>query len=57
MFNQFGYFVTIDRLAGGDALKHEAIGQLPYSQVFAELKLRLVESIFMKNYQKIIQSK
>ena len=57
MFNQFGYFITIDRLAGGDPLKHEAIGQLPYSQVFAKLKLNLVDSIFMKNYQKIIQSK
>ncbi len=57
MFNEFGYFVTIDRLAGGDPLKHEAVGQLPYSQVFAKLRLNQVDNIFMKNYQKVITSK
>ena len=54
MFNDFGYFVTIDRLAGGDPLKHEAVGQLPYSQVFAKLRLNQIDNIFMKNYQRII---
>ena len=57
MFNQFGYFVTIDRLAGGDPLKHEAVGQLPYSQIFAKLRLNQIDNIFIKNYQKAIQSK
>jgi len=57
MFNEFGHFVTIDRLAGGDPLKHEAIGQLPYSHVFAKLRLNQVDNIFMKNYQKVITKK
>ncbi len=56
MFNQFGYFVTISRLAG-NILEQEAVGQLPYSQVYSELKLRKVDNIFMKNYQKIISAK
>ena len=56
MFNEFGYFVTISRLAG-DILKQEEVGQLPYSQVYAELKLRQTDNIFMKNYQKAISKK
>ncbi len=57
MFNQFGYFVTIDRLAGGDILKHDEVGQKPFSHVFAKLKLNQADNTFMKNYQKITQSK
>lgn len=57
MFNEFGYYVTIDRLAGGNILEQEAVGQLPYSQVFAKLRLNQTDNIFMKNYQKIISSK
>ncbi len=57
MFNEFGYFVTIDRLAGGDILKHDEVGKMPFSHVFAKLRLNQTDSIFMKNYQKIISSK
>lgn len=57
MFNEFGYFVTIHRLAGGDILKQEEVGRLPYSQVFATLRLNQTDNTFMKNYQKIITSK
>ena len=56
MYNEFGYFVTISRLAG-DILKQEAVGQLPYSQVFAQLRLNQIDNIFMKNYQKAITKK
>ncbi len=56
MYNEFGYFVTISRLAN-DILKQEAVGQLPYSQVFAQLRLNQIDNIFMKNYQKAITKK
>jgi len=53
MYNQFGYFATIDRLAQGDILKYEEVGQLEYSIVFSKLMLNQVDAQFMKNYQKI----
>lgn len=56
MYNEFGYFVTISRLAG-NILEQEAVGQLPYSQVFAQLRLNQIDNIFMKNYQKAITKK
>lgn len=52
MFNQFGYFVTIDRLAGGDPLKYDAIGKMEYSVIFSKLLLNKTDTQFMKNFQK-----
>lgn len=54
MYNQFGYFTTIDRLAGGDPLKYEEIGQTEYSVIFSKLLLNKVDSQFIKNYHKAI---
>jgi len=53
MYNQFGFFVTVDRLAGGDPLKYEAVGALPYSVVFSKLLLNLTDQQFMKEYHRI----
>jgi len=54
MFNQFGYFVTIDRLAGGDPLKYEEIGKMEYSVIFSKLLLTKTDIQFTKNYHKQI---
>ena len=45
-YDVFGWFVTLDRLAGGDMLKYEAIGNLKYCDVFAKLKLNKVDREF-----------
>ena len=45
-YDAFGWFVTLDRLAGGDMLKYEAIGNLKYCDVFAKLKLNKVDREF-----------
>jgi len=57
MYSQFGYFATIDRLAGGDLLKYDEVGQIEFSVIFAKLMLSSVDAQFSKNYQKIIMKK
>ncbi len=54
MYNQFGYFATIDRLAGGKPWKYKKIGKMKYSIIFAKLLLNNVDTQFSKNYQKAI---
>jgi len=54
MFNQFGYFATIDRLAGGDPLKYDEVGKMEYSVIFSKLLLNQTDNQFMKNYHKAI---
>jgi len=49
MYNQFGYFATIDRLAGGDPLKYDEIGNTEFSVIFAKLMLNNVDTQFSKN--------
>jgi len=56
MFNQFGYFATIDRLAGGDPLKYDDIGKIEYSVIFSKLLLIKTDMQFTKNYQKQIRN-
>jgi len=56
-YQQFGYFATIDRLAGGDPLKYELIGNMEYSVIFSKLLLNKVDAQFAKNYQKSISKK
>jgi hypothetical protein len=51
-YNQFGWFVTLNRLAGGDILKHEDIGNQKYCDVFAVLKLQKIDAQFNKNLMK-----
>ena len=57
MYSQFGYFATIDRLAGGDPLRYDEVGQTEFSVIFAKLMLNSVDAQFSKNYQKIIMKK
>lgn len=56
-FNKFGVFVTIDRLAGGDPLKYEAITKMPYNIIYSKLLLSKTDSEFQKRYEKIISDK
>lgn len=56
-YNQYGIFVTIDRLAGGDPLKYEQITKLPYNIVFSKLLLNLTDSNFQKKYSEIINNR
>jgi hypothetical protein len=57
MFDSLGMFNTIDALAGGDILKHEAIYNLDYNTIFLKLKKSNLEVKFKNNYEKIMQSK
>ena len=57
MYNQFGYFATIDRLAGGDPLKYDEVGNIEFSVIFAKLLLNNVDTQFSKNYQKAIMKR
>ena len=57
MYNEFGVFATIDRLAGGDPLKYDKIGKTEFSVIFVKLRLNQVDVQFAKNYQKVITSK
>ena len=57
MYNEFGVYATIDRLAGGDPLKYDEIGKTEFSVIFAKLRLNQVDVQFAKNYQKVIMSK
>jgi hypothetical protein len=52
-YNQFGWFVTLDRLAGGDMLKYDQVGKQKYCDVFAKLKLNKVDSEYNKRLMKI----
>lgn len=47
-YNAFGWFVTLNRLAGGDPLRYDAVGKLPYHVIFATLKLNKVDNEFQK---------
>ena len=51
-YNSFGWFVTLNRLAGGDPLKYDAVGKLPYHVIFATLKLNKVDNEFQKRMMK-----
>jgi len=48
-FNEMGYFVTLNRLAGGDPLKYKAILEIGYADIFATLKLNNIDMQFQRN--------
>jgi hypothetical protein len=56
-FNEFGVFATIDRLAGGDPLKYDAIEAMPFHIIFTKLKLNKVEYEYQEAYREIIRFK
>jgi hypothetical protein len=47
-YAQFGWFATLNRLAGGDPLKYDAIGQQPYSVIFSTLLLQKTDREYEK---------
>jgi hypothetical protein len=51
-YNKFGWFVTLDRLAGGDMLKYDAIGKQKFCDVFAKLLLNKVDVEYNKRLMK-----
>lgn len=55
MYNQFGHYSTIDRLAGGDPLKYESIGEMEYAVIFVKLMLNKTDTQYAKNYQRAIK--
>ena len=56
-FNVLGDFNTVDLLAGGDVLKHEAIYMMPYITIYKKLFRNNLNSIFEDRYSKIMQRK
>jgi hypothetical protein len=51
-YYSFGWFVTLDRLCGGNPLVYEEMGRLPYSVIFAKLKLNKLDDQFSKRINK-----
>jgi hypothetical protein len=47
-YNQFSYFATIDRLAGGDPLKYDGVGNIQFSVIYSKLLLNRVDNEFSK---------
>ncbi len=47
-YQQFSWFATLYRLAGGDPLKYDAIGKMPYSEIFATLLLQKTDVEYNK---------
>ncbi|MFA7361919.1 MAG: hypothetical protein WC139_12880 [Candidatus Kapaibacterium sp.] len=56
-FQEFGAFATIDRLAGGDVLKYDAIERMPFNLIFTKMKLNKVTYEFDDNLRKIYLAK
>lgn len=57
LLDEFGALTTIDSLAGGDILKHEAIKALPYFVIYQKLKLDKIQNEIKKRHEKIIIEK
>lgn len=55
--NEFGELNVIDSLAGGDILKWDEVGKLPYHKVFDKLRKNIIEKKVNANYQRIITTK
>lgn len=47
-YQVFGWFATLNRLAGGDPLKYDAIGQQPYGIIFSTLLLQKADREYEK---------
>lgn len=47
-FQQFSWFATLDRLAGGDVLKYDEVGRQPWNIIFAKLLLLKTEAEYNK---------
>jgi len=56
-FSEFGVFTTIDRLAGGDPLKYDAIEALPFNMIYTKLKLNKVTYEYEDRLRKIYSAK
>lgn len=47
-FQQFSWFATLDRLAGGDVLRYDEVGRQPWNIIFAKLLLLKTEAEYNK---------
>lgn len=56
-FSDFSWFGTLYRLAGGDPLKYEDIGKLPYVIIFATLKFQKTEAEYHKRYINLMNAR
>lgn len=57
MFNVLGDFNTIDEIAGGDVLKHDAVLMLDYITIFNKLLKNNLTTKFENNYSEILKKK
>lgn len=55
--NEFGELNVIDSLAGGDILKWDEVGRIPYYKVFDKLRKNIIDRRINTNYQKILATK
>lgn len=56
-YNQFGIVVSIDRIAGGDVTKWEAITEMPYRMIHTKLKLLKIDTEYQKALTRIKMNK
>jgi hypothetical protein len=52
-FAEFGFYNSVNSLAGGDVLKWRAIMNLPYDEFFIKMRMNKVEAAFNKKYQEL----
>lgn len=52
-FEIYGYYNTVNSLAGGDLTKWYEIMAMPYSLVLTKLRLNKTESIYQDKYSKL----
>lgn len=52
-FNKFGYWIQIDKLAGGDPLKYDKVKSLTYMDCFTKLKYEVEKDDYLSTLRKI----
>lgn len=57
MFEEFGIMNTIRALADGNILNYDKILKIDYNTVYLHLKMSKCETMFQRNYQKIMSKK
>ena len=53
-FSQFGYFATVDRLAGGDVTKYDTVGAVDYATIYTKLLLNRIDGEY---HERLIEIK
>jgi len=52
-FDKFGYWIQIDKLAGGDPLKYEGVMNLTYQDCFTKLYYEVEKADYQETLNKI----